>query len=286
VNLVKSVGVVTGLQMPEPDTDEPLLLAALEAAGMRARAVAWDDPTVPWGEIDLCVVRSTWNYIGRRDAFLAWSEACARATDLVNPPSVLRWSTDKAYLAELERRGVAIVPTAFVEQAGVTSASAIAEAHGWSTVVVKPRVSAGSHATRKFTRAAWTDADAFLAEHVALGPMMIQPYQRAVEGEGGERSLVWIAGEWTHAVRKAPRFDGDTESVSGPLPIADDERELADRAIAPFARDVLYGRADVVRDDEGRPRLMELELAEPSLFLDRSSRALERLVSAIARRAR
>lgn len=281
---MKRVGVVTASALPEPDLDEPLLLSALGAAGLDARVVAWDDPSVAWDALDLCVVRSTWNYVDRRDAFCAWADACARVTQLWNPPDVLRWSTDKAYLAELEGRGVPIVPTAFSAHDS-RPASAIAAARGWSDIVIKPRVSAGSHATRRFTRSAWPEADAFLRDRLAFGSMMIQPFQRAITTDHGERSLVWIAGAWTHAIRKAPRFSGDAESVQGPLPIADDERAVAALALAPFADRVLYARVDLVRDDEGAPRVMELELAEPSLFLDRSPSALERLVAAIARRA-
>lgn len=281
---MKRVGVVTGLALPEPDHDEPLLVAALARAGASPSVVAWDDPGVAWGALDLCVVRSTWNYIDRRAAFCAWAEACARETRLFNPPDVLAWSTDKRYLGELEARGVPIVPTAF---AGASdTASSLADARGWGAIVIKPRVSAGSHATRRFGAGERAAADAFLAERAAAGDaMMVQPYQRAVEEGGGERSLVWVDGAWTHAVRKSPRFSGDAESVTGPLPIAGDERAVAERALAPLADRVLYARCDLVRGDDGAPRVMELELAEPSLFLDRSPEALDRLVRGLLARA-
>jgi hypothetical protein len=42
----------------------------------------------------------------------------------------------------------------------------------------------------------------------------------------------------------------------------------------------------MVRDGDGTLRLMELELIEPSLFFQQSKPALERFVSALARRAR
>ena len=46
----------------------------------------------------------------------------------------------------------------------------------------------------------------------------------------------------------------------------------------------LYARVDLVRGDDGRPRLLELELAEPTLFVSTSPDGLERLVAAIERR--
>ena len=100
----------------------------------------------------------------------------------------------------------------------------------------------------------------------------------------GERSIVWIDGAITHAIRKTPRFSGGSEQVSGEVAIADDERAFAERALAPFASELLYARVDMVRDAEGTLRVMELELIEPSLFLVQSPRALERFVAAIARR--
>ncbi|HEX3475873.1 MAG TPA: hypothetical protein VHT91_12695, partial [Kofleriaceae bacterium] len=104
----------------------------------------------------------------------------------------------------------------------------------------------------------------------------------SVEGHG-ERALVWIDGELSHAVRKRPRFTGDDEQVDGPVEIADDERAVAEAALAPVAGRILYGRVDVARDAAGQPMVMELELIEPSLYLTRCPRALDRFVAAIRR---
>ena len=86
------------------------------------------------------------------------------------------------------------------------------------------------------------------------------------------------------AVRKTPRFSGDAEHITGPFPIADDERTVAAAALAPWADRILYGRVDLARDGAGRPMVMELELIEPSLFFDLHRPSLDRLVAAIARR--
>lgn len=90
----------------------------------------------------------------------------------------------------------------------------------------------------------------------------------------------------THAIRKTPRFSGGTEQVSGDVAIAEDERAFAERALRPFASELVYARVDMVRDTEGTLRLMELELIEPSLYFAQSRAALDRFVSALARRAR
>jgi glutathione synthase/RimK-type ligase-like ATP-grasp enzyme len=279
-----TVAVATATALPEPDPDEPLLLTALSARGVSARAVAWDDGTVDWSSFRLVVLRSTWNYVAAHERFCAWADRVSEQSWLANPADVVRWNTDKAYLASLAARGVPTVPTRFVPRGSAASVASLAAELGAVDVVVKPRVSAGSFATARFDlRCDGEAAEAFLARHAAERAMMVQPYLRSVD-EWGERALVWIDGELTHAMRKSPRFAGDDESVRGPLPIEDDERELALRALAPLAERLLYARVDVARGDDGRPRIMELELVEPSLFLRSHEPALDRFADAIARR--
>ena len=114
--------------------------------------------------------------------------------------------------------------------------------------------------------------------------MLVQPYQPAVETTG-ERCLVWLDGAYTHAVRKTARFLGDEERVGNQaVPIAPDERALAERVLAAAPGPLLYARVDLVRDGDGRPRLMELELIEPSLFFDQAPGSAERLARGIAGR--
>src|SRR5262249_50698274 len=238
---------------------EPLA-AALADAGFDARLVAWDDPGADWDAPVPTIVRSTWNYALDREAFLAWAARVARAAPLWNPPDVLAANTHKRYLVELARRGVPVVPTALVER----GASPEVAGRGWPRVVIKPAVGAGSLDARAFDA-----ADPAAEEHApalaARGEGLIQPYIDSVH-DHGQRAGRWVDGEPSHAVRKAPRFAGDAEAVTGPYPIADDERAVALAALAPWVGRILYGRVDLARDADGAPRVMELELAEPSLF--------------------
>jgi glutathione synthase/RimK-type ligase-like ATP-grasp enzyme len=113
---------------------------------------------------------------------------------------------------------------------------------------------------------------------------MVQRHTPGFE-DPGERALVWIDGELTHAVRKSPRFEGGAEQVSEALPLSREERALAEKAIARVEGELLYARVDVVADADGTLLVSELELMEPSLFLLQNPPALERFVRAIARRA-
>lgn len=266
------------LRLPEPDPDEALLLGAVPGSAVRP----WDDPRVDWSEADLVVIRSTWNYHLHRDAFVEWAARVATTSRLYNSPEIVRWNSHKSYLRELSERGFRMVPTVFVDRGAPASLTAICAERGWTDVVVKPAVSGGSFSTKRF-RGEMLDGDAFLTALSTERDVMVQPYVHSVDGHG-ERSMIWIAGELTHAIRKTPRFAGTEEQVSAALPIADDERAFALGVVESAGNDLLYARIDLARDEDGRLMVMELELIEPSLFLLQSPYALARFASAILQR--
>ena len=278
--------IATCRPLPEPDPDEPLLLAALAARGVRARMVAWDDSREDWDVPVPTVIRSTWDYLHRPQAFLAWVERAARAAPLWNPPASVRWNLHKGYLDELAAGGIPVVPTASLARGTRVSLAELLAARGWDDAVVKPAISAASFATlrvRASQPGELARGEAHLAQHLAERDMLVQRYAAAVE-TSGERALVWIDGELTHAVRKTPRFSGEEERVSAALAVEPDEAELARALLAGLREPLLYARIDVVRGRDGRPEVMELELIEPSLFLAQHPPALARLAQALARR--
>ncbi len=266
--------IATCRTLPEPDADEAPLAAALRAARIDAPLVAWDDPLADWDAPVPTLIRSTWIYALHVTAFLAWIERASAAAPLLNPPDVLRDNVFKRYLLALRDRGVPVVPTMLVER-GATAALPPTK------IVIKPEVGGGSLHTKVF------DDGRDGAEHLrfitANGAALVQPYMASVD-DYGERSLIWIDGEITHAIRKQARFAGDSESITGPYPIADDERAVALAALAPYQDRIFYGRVDMVRDATGQPMVMELELVEPSLFFPKHPPALDRFVAGLRRR--
>ena len=269
--------IATCVPLPEPDPDEAPLAAALATAGFDARLVGWDDPAADWDAPIPTILRSTWNYPLAPAAFLAWLERASAAAPLWNPIDVVRDNLRKRYLCALAARGVPVVPTTIVERGATCELAAVGP-----RVVIKPEIGAGSIGTRRFA-AEDPAARAHLAALTADGAALVQPYVASVEAYG-ERSLVWIDGALSHAVRKTPRFAGDAEQVDGPFAIADDERAVALAALAPIADRILYGRVDLARDDAGVPMVMELELIEPSLFFARQPGSADRFVAALAAR--
>jgi glutathione synthase/RimK-type ligase-like ATP-grasp enzyme len=279
---VLDIALASCVHLPDPDPDEAPLLSALRSAGLTAESLAWDRPGTDFGRARATLLRATWNYPERPADFLAWIERTAARCRLWNPAGVVRWNHHKGYLLELQERGIPIVPTRVLTRGDTTALPDVARESGWDDVVVKPAIGAGSRGTLRVTEGAMQRDDAHLRVLLDRGDALVQPYMRSVE-QYGERALVWIDGELTHAVRKARRFLGDRERVSQAVPIAPDEAELARRAVAAAPGPLLYARVDLIRDDHAIPRLMELELIEPSLFFAQSADALDRLVRALAR---
>ncbi len=277
------VALATCLSLPEPDHDAAPLDAALRAAGIDAGWLAWDDPRADWSQARLTVPRSTWNYPKYPERFLAWAEHAARASRLCNPLPLVRWNLHKGYLLELERRGVPIAETILVPRGTTETLDAIRSARGWDDFVVKPAISAASFRTLRVGPGDLDAGESHFRGLVAERDVLIQRYVPSVEGYG-ERAIVWIDGVVTHAVRKTPRFSGESEAVSSQaIAVSPAEAELARRAVDAIPGTPVYARVDVAPGPGGAPLLMELELIEPSLFFPQAPHAVFRFVAALER---
>ncbi len=284
------VALVTCADIPEIDHDEAPALEALRGAGHEAEALAWDgsgrdhDPA----GFDLCVLRSTWNYIWRPRDFLAWVRHAAAVSRVFNPPDVVELNHHKRYLVDLASTGVPTVPTVLVRAGDIVDPERLARDAGWpdgegAGVVVKPAVGGWSWNVRAFGMDGMVGARAAIGELTALGDVLVQPIVPAY-GSGRERSIVWIDGEVTHVVAKGARLDGEEESVRLGAAPTDEELELVDRCLGPLGDRLMYARVDVVPDADGRPVLGELELIEPSLWFRLHPAALDAFVAAVERR--
>lgn len=282
------VALVTAAPARHLDADLDPLVAALAACGVPADVVVWDDPAVPWAAYRLVVVRSTWDYVARHAAFLAWAEAVAGVTELANPAPMIRWNTDKRYLRDLGQAGVPVVPTVFHEPGQPVHVPPI-------EVVVKPAVSAGAADTGRYPPARRDEAVAHVEALLAAGRVaMVQPYLGAVD-DTGETALVFFDGVFSHAVRKGPILVPGVDMVEGlyaeeditPRQPAPAELAVAEQALAavPAALGLpLYARVDVVPGPDGDPVVLELELTEPSVFHAHGPGSADRFAAAIVRR--
>jgi hypothetical protein len=272
------------------DVDIAPIVSALGETGIGADLVAWDDD-VTWGDYDLLLMRSPWDYSERLEEFLAWLDRASAVAPVLNPPEVIRWNLDKAYLLELESAGVAIVPTTLCDD--LDEVDAATAALDVDHVVVKPTVSAGSRDTELLERSSPRVAE--LATRIlGLGKtVMVQPAIGSVQTEGEIASL-YFDGEFSHAIRKGPLLapgggllGGEYTEVVAPAVADAATRALCDRAVdvlrQRWAEPLLYARLDTVAGPGG-PLLLEAELFEPSYFADQAPGAALRYAEAVAGR--
>ena len=289
--LTAAVALVTSRAARGLDEDMPVLLRAFAAAGASAGIVDWDDAEVDWARFDLALLRSAWDYTERLPQFLAWVEHTAARTLLINPVPVVRWNSDKHYLLELARAQLPVVPTRIAE-AGSSAPPVLEEflaQHAGAELVVKPAVGAGSRDARRHSR---SDIDGILTHMqplLAAGrSVMLQPYLASVD-RNGETGLMFIDGRFSHAIRKGPLLPAGAPATAALFAAEDirprvpgaDELAVAERVMAQLHFEtLLYGRVDLIRDEAGRPCVLELELTEPSLYLTYEPGSAQRFAAA------
>lgn len=268
------VALATCAAIPAGDEDFPRLIEELASLGVATETAVWDDPGVDWSRYDLVLPRATWDYAERRTEFLDWARAVPR---ILNPPPILGWNTDKRrYLTDLAAAGVPVVPTVFVDP------SASLEPPG-GPFVVKPAVSAGGRRSARFGPGEIGAAHELVARiHAEGGTAMVQPYL----GDAVEIGLVYVDGRYSHAVRRrVPLPEADERDVLyldeqlAPAAEAQTDRAVADAALACAGTGLLYGRVDLMAGV-----VLELEIAEPSLYLGFGEGAARRFAEAIASR--
>jgi len=293
------LALVTAIAAAALDDDLVPLLDACARAGIATQVRAWDDPSVTWSRFDAVLLRSPWDYTERLSEFLGWCRHVSTRSNLLNALPVVVWNTDKHYLAALAEHGVPVVATRFVEPEMdplPTLQAFLAEHPDAAEFVVKPAVGAGSRDAQRYSR----DQEFAAANHIARlleadRSAMLQPYLASVDRDG-ETALMFFEGRFSHAIRKGPllqREEGPTqhlfaaEEITARIP-GKDELALADRVLAAAAHclhlqsTLTYARVDLIRDDDGNARLLELELCEPSLFFVHAAGSADRFAALMA----
>ncbi|MFL6138552.1 MAG: RimK family alpha-L-glutamate ligase [Frankiaceae bacterium] len=278
---------VVGGAVDDP-IDAPILLPALADAGWDASARSWHDSSVDWSAFDVVLLRSCWDYVDDPAGFLDWLDAVGTTTTVLNHPALVRWNVDKSYLVDLAADGVPIVPSAVVTTAADVALPSV-------RFVVKPAVGGGSRLVQLFAPDEVSAATAHLARLTdGDGRAVVQPFLPPLDGNVGETNVYVIGGDVTHAVTKsqvladgaaaAEDFRLAVEQEVRPAPVRSEHRRLALDVVAAVERRhlrPLYARVDLIDTGDG-PLVLEVELIEPVLFLDRNPQALPSFVSALS----
>ncbi len=265
--------------------EDRLLAESVRERGVRVALEAWDGDA-DWRRFSVVLLRSCWDYHLRPDAFRAWLDRLRSLGGVTwNPVPLVRWNVDKVYLADLAARGAPVVDTRFLERLEPDDAAGLLRDLDATELVVKPSIGATAHLCRRVSSAA--DLAGLPVSLPAGARWMVQPFLREVARDG-EWSLLFYDGEAMGAVlKRAGGGDWRVQKEWG----GSAERQEPEADLVAAAASVLgaldatpvYARVDLVRTADG-PRLMELELIEPQLFLEPGDPGLaaltDRLVAA------
>jgi glutathione synthase/RimK-type ligase-like ATP-grasp enzyme len=284
------IALATCANLPDWEVDDRPLFRTFAARQVEAPLVVWDDPAVNWAIFDAVLIRTTWDYMEKRERYIAWAEHVERVSRLFNPARIVRWNTHKTYLKDLAARGVPIAPTIWLQRGDAADIRQVMRERDWLRGFIKPVIGATARETLRFVadEEGLARAQMHLDRMLAREDMMIQPYLARVETEG-EVSAIFVDGEITHCVRKVPvpgdyRVQDDFGAHDEPIDFTPAERDLALRVVEAANHDLLYARTDFLRDDEGRLVLTEFEAVEPSMFFRHCPAAAARLADALLRR--
>jgi glutathione synthase/RimK-type ligase-like ATP-grasp enzyme len=259
---------------PAPDFWEPWAWAydveatALEAAGFRVEPRPWTDLGDLAG-VDVVLPLVAWGYHLRFGEWCALLDRMAQpgAPLMLNPPALLRWNSDKAYLAELAAAGVPAVASRTVDALDEAALAAARDTFG-GELVVKPLVSASADDTFRI------GPNDPVPASVHGRRMLVQPYMPSIASQG-EYSLMLFGGQFSHAIVKRPKpgdFRVQPHLGGSETPCAPPQGAiaLAQAALAAAPAPATYARVDMVEGENGALQIMELELIEPALWLQHS----------------
>ncbi|HEX8492910.1 MAG TPA: hypothetical protein VF658_08730 [Pyrinomonadaceae bacterium] len=221
-------------------------------------------------EMDLIFVYKMEGFYFNIPRFFQMVETFAAASPMVvNHPATIKHNIDKRYLWELEKKGVRIIPTRYVDNQVRSRLSA------GESFVLKPI--RGERGRNVMLAKSVNDLAAIEGREDEYLAQNFMPSIRA-----GERSLVYLGFEYQHAVLKRPSASNQqefrcNESLGGTVAVYEPTAEELS-----FSRQVLeayeslhcpihYSRIDLIQTDDG-PTLIEAELINPSIFANYSNK--------------
>jgi glutathione synthase/RimK-type ligase-like ATP-grasp enzyme len=265
--------------------DDEHAIAPLAELGWRVATVSWRQTATPWSEFDAVIIRSTWDYWDDVPAFLSVLEHIGRETRLANSLDIVRWNLEKTYLADLDRKGIGIVPTIWPSEVKPDSFQAFSEQHDCDQLVIKPVIGANGDKAFRVSPADTLQRREMISACFSTRRALVQTFMPRILTEG-EFSLFYFNGEFSHAILKTPaesEFRSQEEHGANIQPVLPEPQLLmrGQQALAALPETPLYARADFIRNDENDFLVMELELIEPSMYLRTDPGAPKRFARAI-----
>jgi len=265
--------------------EQELLKSAFEAQGLKVDITYWDNPTYEWQETKSVLFRTIWDYFERFDEFWEWLEQVKTKTRLINSYELIKWNIDKHYLKDLSSWGIETVPTYFADKGCNMKLHEIAKRNQWKDLVIKPAISASAFKTYKILANEIQANEKLFNSLVQERNMLVQPYFETIT-QLGEASLMVLDGKFTHAIlKKAQPGDFRVQddfggTVHNYIPTKA-EINFAEKVFETCKTKPVYGRVDIVWDNDKNFYLSELEIIEPELWIRNYPKCAERIAEAV-----
>ncbi len=268
----KRIAFVTSSVKPDFAGNDIPVVDCLKSAGTEVQPLPWDVDTAEWNSFDLVVIRSCWNYHHHPEKFMRWIDRMEeQKVKMFNPLKIARWNLHKGYLKDLELKGILLPETIWLNKGSKASLSSLMSEKGWEKAVVKPAISATAFNTFLVTRSEAVQQQAKFEILLSHSDMLVQKFMMEVQADG-EWSLIFFNKTFSHAVIKRPAekdfrvqhdFGGSATHTMPPSFVL----SQAEKILTLIEGPLLYARVDGVVS-ENKFLLMELELIEPTLFLE------------------
>ncbi len=264
-----------------------VLAEALEKRGFPVIPALWDDESIDFEGSSFVMLRANWDYYRKLNRFSKWLLSLeASGVPMENSPDLVRWNLTKEYLLELESKGIFIPKTE-----KVLSQDDIRECYQrnhWDRAILKPAAGASGYLVDVVSLEGLDEWHQGKRWENGEGTWLAQEYLPEIEG--GEISLMFLKGEFSHGVLKKPRpgeFRTNAAYEAQVFPYTPSEAMLqkARKILSCLEEVPFYARVDGVDlPSRGGFCLVELELNEPELFFHVVPEKAEDFADAIVKR--
>lgn len=262
---------------------------------VKTNLTAWDEPH-NWKQYTHLILGSGIEYTPCVEQFLSWMNGLPPCVGqrVYNSRNIIKWNMDKKYLLQLQKHGIKIPPTIFLQKNELLQPEKLIEVLKSQDVgdirelVVKNQVDAGGQSARLIklenVNVIGEKEMDIIREITSKKAIILQTFLQSIQTEG-EWSVIYFNRKMSHSAIKKPSSSGNDFRVQsrygGSICLIDnkevpsDVAELAHQCIAavPENEALLYARVDICRNKSGTPCIMELEAFEPDLYIQNTQLA-------------
>jgi glutathione synthase/RimK-type ligase-like ATP-grasp enzyme len=278
------IGLLTCEKLPDLTPEDQLLIPELSKHNITATPIIWNDKSIEWKKYDYLIFRNTWDYFEKETDFNSWLDHIELlGIKTLNSIDIIKNNKHKFYLRAMEKLGINIIPTLFLDKTNQLNLTQIVPSH-WKKMVIKPAFSAGSFQTEVFELHDIAKINTQYKTIASEKELLLQKFIPEIQTEG-ETSFIFFNKKFSHAVNKKP-VEGDFRIQSqfgGTYKLINPTHELINKAqkiVNTFPDNLLYARVDGIII-ENELHLMEVECIEPDLYFNLSKGSLSKYINSV-----